>query len=44
MAKDSQGDSKKARKQKSKGQTPITQEAQNQNPNAKKKSIKNDDV
>ena len=44
MPKDSQPDNKKARKIKSRGQTPITAEAQNHNPNAKKQSIKNDDV
>jgi hypothetical protein len=44
MPKDSQPDNKKARKQKSKGQTPITEEAQNHNPNSKKQSIKNNDV
>ncbi|WP_282442391.1 hypothetical protein [Pelotomaculum terephthalicicum] len=44
MPKDSQPDNKSARKKKSNGQTPITRENQNQNPNAKKKSIPNDDV
>ncbi|WP_286726484.1 hypothetical protein [Pelotomaculum sp. PtaB.Bin117] len=44
MPKDSQPDNKSARKKKSNGQTPITHENQNQNPNAKKKSIPNDDV
>ena len=44
MAKDSQVDNKKARKIKSNGQTPITKEAQNHNRNAKKQSIKNNDV
>ena len=44
MPKDSQPDNKRARKEKSKGQTPITAEAQNHNRNAKKQSIKNNDV
>lgn len=44
MPKDSQPDNKRARKEKCHGQTPITQENQNQNPNAKKKSISNQDV
>lgn len=44
MPKDSQPDNKKARLEKCKGQTPITEENQNQNRNAKKKSIKNNDV
>ncbi|WP_278308335.1 hypothetical protein [Oxobacter pfennigii] len=44
MPKDSQPDNKRARMEKSKGQTPITRENQNQNPNAKKKSIQNNDV
>lgn len=44
MPKDSQPDNKKARKAKSNGQTPITAENQNQNKNAKKQSIKNNDV
>lgn len=44
MPKDSQPDSKRVRKAKSNGQTPITEENQNQNRNAKKKSIKNNDV
>lgn len=44
MPKDSQPDSKKARKRKAKGQTPLTEENQNHNPNAKKQSIKNNDV
>ena len=43
MPKDSQPDNKQARKEKSNGQTPITQENQNQNKNAKKQSIKNND-
>jgi len=44
MTKDSQPDNKKARKEKSNGQTPITRENQNQNRNAKKQSNKNNDV
>ena len=44
MPKDSQPDNKKARMIKAKGKTPITEENKNQNPNAKKKSIKNNDV
>jgi hypothetical protein len=44
MPKDSQPDNKQARVQKANGQTPITKENQNQNKNAKKQSIKNDDV
>jgi hypothetical protein len=44
MPKDSQPDNKKARMEKCKGQTPITAENQNKNKNAKKKSIKNNDV
>lgn len=44
MPKDSQPDNKKAREEKCNGQTPITRENQNQNKNAKKKSIPNDDV
>lgn len=44
MPKDSQPDNKKARKKKSRGQTPITEENRNQNPNAKKKSVENNDV
>lgn len=44
MPKDSQPDNKKARSKKANGQTPITRENQNQNKNAKKKSIKNNDV
>lgn len=40
MTKDSQPDNKKARMKKAKGQTPITRENQNQNRNAKKHSIK----
>ena len=44
MPKDSQPDNKKVRMEKCNGQTPITAENQNQNKNAKKKSIKNNDV
>ena len=44
MPKDSQPDNKKDRKRKSKGQTPLTEENHNHNPNAKKQSIKNNDV
>lgn len=44
MPKDSQPDNKIARKIKANGQTPITEENQNQNPNAKRKSIPNNDV
>jgi len=44
MPKDSQPDNKKARKEKANYQTPITRENQNKNRNAKKKSIKNNDV
>jgi len=44
MPKDSQVDKKGVRKEKSKGQTPLTTENQNQNRNSKKQSIKNNDV
>ncbi len=44
MPKDSQIDGKKARKKKAKGQTPLTAENQNQNPNSKKMSVPNNDV
>ncbi len=44
MSKDSQPDNKKARAEKANRQTPITRENQNQNRNAKKQSIENDDV
>ncbi|MDF2654415.1 MAG: hypothetical protein K0R19_889 [Bacillota bacterium] len=44
MAKDSQIDNKEVRKQKANGQTPLTRENQNQNRNAKKQSIPNNDV
>lgn len=44
MAKDSQIDNKKARMEKCNNQTPLTREAQNHNKNAKKHSVKNNDV
>ena len=44
MPKDSQPDNKIVRVKKSKGQIPITRENQNQNKNAKKKSVENNDV
>lgn len=44
MPKDSQPDSKRARMKKCSGQTPITQENQNQNRNAKKQSASRNDV
>lgn len=44
MPKDSQPDPKGVRKAKANGQTPITEENQNHNRNAKKKSIKNNDM
>lgn len=44
MPKDSQPDNKKARMEKCNYETPITRENQNKNRNAKKKSIKNNDV
>ena len=44
MPKDSQPDNKSARTEKSNSQTPLTRENQNQNRNAKKQSVKNDDV
>lgn len=44
MPKDSQLDNKQARMQKCNGQTPITRENQNRNPNAKRKSIEHNDV
>lgn len=44
MPKDSQPDNKRARKEKSNGQTPITRENQNQNRSAKKQSIEHNDV
>ncbi len=44
MAKDSQIDKKQICIKKCNGQTPLTRENQNQNRNAKKHSIKNNDV
>lgn len=44
MPKDSQPDRKQVRNKKASGQTPLTKENQNQNKNAKKQSIKNNDV
>ncbi|MDF2485269.1 MAG: hypothetical protein K0R46_1437 [Herbinix sp.] len=44
MPKDSQPDNKKARVEKANYQTPITKENQNQNKNAKKQSVKQNDV
>lgn len=44
MPKDSQPDKKGVRKEKAKGQTPLTRENQNKNRNAKRKSIEHDDV
>ena len=44
MPKDSQPDKKEVREQKANGQLPLTRENQNQNKNAKKQSIKNNDV
>jgi len=44
MPKDSQIDNKVARKIKAKGQTPLTKENQQKNKNAKRQSIKNNDV
>lgn len=44
MSKDSQPDNKHARMKKCNGQIPITRENQNQNRNAKKQSIQNNDV
>jgi len=44
MAKDSQPDNKNSRKEKANGQAPITRENQNQNRNAKKRSVRNNDV
>lgn len=44
MPKDSQPDNKQARMRKCKGQTPLTRENQNQNPNAKKQSVTHNDV
>jgi hypothetical protein len=44
VAKDSQPDNKQARLEKCNGQTPITSENKNKNKNAKRQSIKNNDV
>jgi hypothetical protein len=45
MPKDSQPDNKRARVEKAKGQTPITDEAvKNKNRTAKKQSVKHNDV
>lgn len=44
MPKDSQVDNKKARMEKCNFQTPLTAENQNHNRNAKKQSVKNNDV
>lgn len=44
MPKDSQPDNKEASREKCNGQTPITRENQNQNRNAKKHSIRKNDV
>lgn len=44
MPKDSQPDNKEAREKKCNGQTPITEENQNQNKNVKKQSAKPNDV
>jgi hypothetical protein len=44
MPNDSQPDNKKARQEKARGQVPLTRENQNQNRNAKKQSVKGDDV
>ena len=44
MPKDSQVDNKKARKMKAKNQIPSTQENMNQNRNAKKQSIADNDI
>lgn len=44
LPKDSQPDDKRNRKKKANGGTPLTRENQNQNRNAKKHSVKNDDV
>ncbi|MDP4181906.1 MAG: hypothetical protein Q8942_12530 [Bacillota bacterium] len=44
MPKDSQPDDKKTRLEKANYKTPITRENQNDNKNAKRKSIKNNDV
>ena len=44
MPKDSQPDNKEARMEKCNNQTPITQENLNKNKNAKRQSVKNNDV
>ncbi|MDP4152474.1 MAG: hypothetical protein Q8865_03385 [Bacillota bacterium] len=44
MPKDSQPDNKKARIEKADGKTPITAESKNNSRNAKKQSIKHNDV
>lgn len=44
MPKDSQPDNKRAREEKSNGQTPLTRENQNQSRNAKKQSAGHNDV
>ena len=44
MPKDGQPDNKKARMDKANGQTPLTKENQNKNKNAKRQSIKHNDV
>jgi hypothetical protein len=44
MPKDSQPDNKRARIEKANGQTPITREDKNKNKNAKRQSIKHNDV
>ena len=44
MPKDSQPDPKGVRDRKANGQTPLTRENRNKNKNAKRKSIKNNDV
>lgn len=44
MSKDSQPDPKQVREAKANGQTPLTRENQNQNKNAKKQSIRHNDV
>jgi len=44
MTKDSQPDNKRARKKKSKGQTPITADAQNNSRTTKKQSADRGDV
>ena len=44
MPKDSQPDNKRARMDKANGQTPLTKENQNKNRNAKRKSVKHNDV